>query len=152
MKRLLLYFFLIFLCTIFSACSFTKFTGETISKGVAPSGIIHLISGGYGQPQAVSEENAVRNAFKNILLNGIPNSNQESPMLGKKADEVFAKNQDFFDTFLESGKDRFILEKSTKGYCWQKPSTASSEVELKINLKSLRSYLENEGIIRSFGL
>lgn len=133
-------------------CGFTKFTGETIKNKTTPSGQISLVSGGYGISEKIAVENAIQNAFKNLLIHGIPGTNQDTPLLGKDARIIFEENETFLQNFLETKTQEFILNQSVSGFKFRNKNTPSTEVKLLINLNSLRTYMEQNGMIRAFGL
>lgn len=137
---------------LMTGCKASKYTGETTSYKSAQSGLIHLKSGGYGQTKPGSVDNAIENAFKNLLLKGIPNSNQSTPMLGNNASEVYDSNQKFFENFLATEKDQYIVDRNVSGYNFLNINTPSTEVTLTINLQSLRQHLIQNKVLKSFGL
>ena len=148
------YFLILTALTVFcsTACNTTKFTGETLKNESVASGQISVISGGYGKTKNVAVHNAIQNAFKNILIHGIPGSNQETPLLGKNARIVYDENRTYLENFLETKTQEFILNQKVNGFKFANLDSPSTEVELLINLNSLRTYLEQNGMIRAFGL
>lgn len=137
---------------LMTGCRSSKYSGETTSYKPAQSGLIYLKSGGYGKTKPGSVNNAIENAFKNLLLKGIPNSNQSTPLLGNNALEVFANNKRFFDKFLAKEKDQYIMDRSVSGYNFLNINTPSTEVTMTVNLRSLRQYLVQNKVLKGFGL
>ena len=134
------------------SCGTTKFTGETVKNDTVASGQLSIKSGGYGATQNIAVNNAIHNAFKNILIHGIPGTNQDTPLLGKNALVVYDENKTFLDDFLVNKTKDYILEQKINGFKFRNANTPSTEVIMLINLNSLRTYLEQNGMIRSFGL
>ncbi len=135
-----------------SSCSTAKFTAETRSVKPAESTQIEVVSGGYGATKKTASQNAVENAFKTLLMYGVPNSNQETPLLGSNAEQKFLDQQAFFDNFLASSLDNFIVSKKVRGYKFTNSKTPSTEVSMLINLHSVRNHLIANNIISDFGL
>lgn len=134
------------------SCIGPKFTGETVKLDTVPSGQISVKSGGYGKTKVSSVNNAIEKAFKNILIHGVPGTNQSSPLLGSKAEQVYAQHKSTIDDMLANDIERYILNREVSGYKFLNINTPSTEVKLLINLQALRSHLENQGIIRKFGI
>ena len=143
--------FSIFLIINLPSCNTPRFTGQTVMHETSEAGKLSVIASGYGDLKYVSVKNGIQNAFRNILLNGIPGSNQSTPLLGKNAESAYKSNKKFLDNLIENGTDAFVLEQSNSKFKFFKINTPSSEVELVINLAGLRSHLEQNGIIREFG-
>jgi len=135
-----------------TSCNTTKFTGETVKNETVAAGQLSITSGGYGNNKNIAVQNAIENAFKNILIHGIPGTNQATPLLGNDALTVFDANRTYLENFLQSKTQEFILSQKVKGFKFRNANSPSTQVELLINLNSLRTYLEHNGIIRSFGL
>jgi hypothetical protein len=151
MKNLFRVVFLFFIL-ISIGCSTKKRTGETVSTKPASQGLIEVTASGYGYTKASSVENAIENAFKNILTQGIPKSNQVRPLLGNNALSVFERNKKYFDTFFRSEVSKYILDQKILKYNPLANSQASTEVRLEINLEALRKKLESDNIISKFGI
>lgn len=137
---------------LFTQCSTPKFTGETMSLRPMPSGQLALRAGGYGNTQKQAVNNAIENAFKKIFIQGVPQSNQETALLGADAENKYNEKLDFFNSFYKSRADQYILNRKIKGYKFTNDLTPSTEVELIVDLKALRKYLEGYKIIKPFGI
>lgn len=133
-------------------CKSSKFTGQTTLLENTTSGKLAVKASGYGKTKGVSVRNAIENAFKNIVMRGIPGSNQSTPLLGKNSKNAYKANKRFLDNMFENEINSFILEQKNSNYSFFSINAPSSEVELLINLAALRSHLEQNGIIREFGL
>lgn len=151
MKILFSVGFLFFILILIS-CSIKKQTGETVSKAPISQGLIEVTASGYGNTKSSSVENAIENAFKNILTQGIPQSNQVRPLLGNNALSVFEKNEKYFETFFKNESSKYILNQKIIKYNPLSKSQASSEVRLEIHLEALRKKLESDNIISGFGI
>ena len=149
--KLLFIILLVGLMTPMQSCNSTKVTGETVSLKNSNSGELSVLASGYGRNKKSSISNAIENAFRNILLRGIPGSNQSTPLLGNQAESVFKDNKRFFEDFLKDGTSGFILDKNNSKFNFLKINEPSSSIELLINLSSLRTHLTQQGIIREFG-
>ena len=133
------------------SCNTPRFTGQTVMHKTTEAGKLSVIASGYGNLEYISVKNGIQNAFRNILLTGIPGSNQSTPLLGKNAEKAYKSNKKFLDNLIENEVDAFVLEQKNSRFKFFKINTPSSEVELLINIASLRSHLEQNGIIREFG-
>lgn len=151
MKNLFNIAFLLFILFT-QSCSTTKYTGETKSTRAMPQGLIEVIASGYGISKTSSVTNAIENAFKNILTQGVPQSNQERPLLGNNALSVFEKNKNYFDKFFANELPKYILSQKILKYNPMSGGQASSEVLFEIKLDALRKKLETDKIISAFGI
>lgn len=113
--------------------------------------IIKISSVSRAESKAKAIQFAERNAFENLLFKGIPNTNQESPMIPNEF-EALKSHKTILERLLKrDGYLRYIMDSYSL-------STGSSggvhvvEQAIKIDLKSLRNYLESEGITKKFGL
>ena len=132
-------------------CKSSKFTGQTVLLEKSEAGQLHLKASGYGSTKGESVKNAIQNAFKNVLLHGIPGSNQSTPLLGQNSEKTYKSNKKFLDNLLKNNVESFVLEQKNSSYKFFAINDPSSEVELTINLASLRAHLEQNKIIRGFG-
>ena len=125
---------------------------------------ITVRSTGVGKNLKEATIDAERRAFDILFFRGIPQSQQEYPMIGTNENTEKQKHKAFFDEFYGSDKDKkkglrgrygtFIISSSkisnsnkTIGNVRGKEVT----VEMRINLLSLRRELENSKITRKFG-
>jgi hypothetical protein len=138
------------LCLALS-CQKRLYTGESMLIKPSTSGTIALSTVGYGTTKSSAYDNGIKNVFKNILLKGIPNSNQSTPLLGDNAEMVYKKKGVFFADFFENHVEEYIMSKNVSNF---RPTLkeGSLDIDLKINTASLRRMLENNKIIRKFGL
>ena len=105
--------------------------------------------------QAETQQKAARfaeiNALNNLLFKGIPNSNQEKPMI---ANEQLAKsaNTAFFERFIEgNGYQAFITTSQTLEDYEQKKIHFVKQ-KIIFDLTNLRNHLQSNGVTKKFGL
>jgi len=115
--------------------------------------ILELNVTGYGSNKEKALENAQKRAIEILLFRGIPNSSLSKPMINTSEAKVKEEHKEYFTdffnnkrflsfiTFSASNTPINMMENNKKGYT----ST------IKINVLSLRTDLENNGIIRKFG-
>lgn len=130
-----------------------EFIYEVVSAGVGTEGteIIKVYS--YAKSQKKAIEIGKKNAVHAILFKGVPSSsgNYTKPALVKNADKE--KNKDFFDNFFKSGQYLQYVTLSTDGVI--DPSDmlrVGNQYKIGIiyvvNKNSLRTYLEEQGIVK----
>lgn len=140
---------LVILLGIFACSTPQKLTGETSYAGESEKGTILLDAYGYGSTKSAALDNAHVNAFKNLLFKGIPGSFQYNALVGKNPLTVEKNNKAFFDDFFESKTyEQFIVNKQENG----RLNAGKLKTQLKINVNTLRSFLEQNKVIRKFGL
>lgn len=113
--------------------------------------IITVSSQGRAETPSKAVYHAERNAFENLLFKGVPNTNQESPMIPNEIKALDANPALFERLLVNQDYRRFIMDSFTGS------STSSGGITLidqivKIDLKALRNYLQSEGITKQFGL
>ena len=94
---------------------------------------------------------AERNAFENILFKGVPNTNQESPLIPDE-NTALRNNEKLISSLLtKEGYLRYIMD----SYTITSNNSGGVHVvdqSVKIDIKALRKYLESQGILKKFGL
>jgi len=110
---------------------------------------ITLASRAMGSTSGEAQFNADVKAFENLFYKGVPNSNQEAPLIdSKKKDEVADKLVDFFN----SGEYKhYLMESSVLDQTVNK-GTYFVDQKVQVHLSALRKYLEDNNIIRKFGI
>lgn len=88
------------------------------------------------------------NALENILYRGIPGSNQENPMINERD---VKNNKALNDLIFNDGYRKFLINSSNLNYQKSNGLFYITQ-EIKFDLNSIRKYLEDNGIIRKFGL
>lgn len=142
----------LFFLVLIISCKSSKSTGETMQYKEASAGQVHVVSSGFGKTKGKSVNNAIENAVTNLLLRGIPDSNQKLPMLGNNAESVFKKNKGYFTKFFEKEVEKFIINREVSRFKFLNVNEPSTDVKLLINTASLRQHLISDGIIRAFGI
>ena len=95
--------------------------------------------------------------FANSINDDIMNEQKiEKPKINVDADSIIVDenitDDEFFDDFFENGEYRnFIINSYNYTGVQKTGSYYYLNRDIKINLRSLRSHLENKGIIRKFG-
>lgn len=106
---------------------------------------------GYGKNAKAALSSAERGAIETLLYVGAPRTPYSLPFINNKA-EVEANNKQFFDTLYESSYKNFI-ESSVTVTAFGKDAEKRKCLTMDVNVRAeqLRSFLENNGIIRKFG-
>lgn len=147
---------LIVLLTGLWACNTAKTTipyfrtGEVEFVKAEMPGTVTLISNSNASTYNDALLFAERNIFENLFFKGVPGSPQATPFIANEQ-ESLSVNKDFYSHFFNDGVYRryvtkfYVIEKNTH------KNGVSLREEVTIDLKALRTYLENEKIIRKFG-
>jgi hypothetical protein len=115
-------------------------------------GTIYLETTGIGKSEDDAYNNAAMQAFNTVLFKGIPGSLQPQPMID---DEARAKGEhkqiiECFGNF--DCYNRFVSSSEKTGVPQRVKDGISVDLKIKINLRTLKSYLEDNNVIRHFGL
>lgn len=108
----------------------------------------------YGKDAKNAAANAKLSAIKTVLFRGIPGSNLvENPMVGVDEAEIQKKHSKYFDELFGKGRyESFILsDVAVSSFAKDATKKKSITLDLKVNLKALRSDLEQHNVIRKFG-
>lgn len=146
--------FLVVLILGLISCSpkLTPPSGEVnyVSTG---DGTITLNSVGYGKSETDAFINAEMNALDAILFRGIPSSEQKTALIGSNESEIKNKHSDYFNDFYANYRYKTFITSTypTSGLIKLNGGTKSVSADVTINLRSLRTDLEDRGIIRKFG-
>jgi hypothetical protein len=146
-------FFGLFVLLAIASCSSPQFYAYHLqSLPGSEQGTIYIETTGLGNSEDDAYNNAASEAFNAVLFKGIPGSVQPKPMVD---DETAAKNAhkdviDCFHTFecyskFVSGSEKIGTPQKVKG-------GTSVNLRIKINLPLLKTYLEQNNVIRKFGL
>ncbi len=113
--------------------------------------VIHLSSESTASNVDQGIRFAERNAFENILFKGVPASNQEQPMIENELNAL-RKHPSYFEELLKQERyQRFILKSELVEN--HKSSGAYFITQLiSIDLQALRKDLENQKVVRNFGI
>ena len=151
MKKIIIF---VFISLLIGACSTTKIayqrTGEVVYVGRDGNNTLTLESKGYGANLNDAVFFAEKNAFENLFFKGIPNSNQQTPMIPDE-NTALQGHASFFDSFFNSGEYRkYVISSSLLNKNSGKGVLVTQEINLDI--AALRKRLEEEKIIRKFGI
>lgn len=112
---------------------------------------ITLNAHGYGADAGIASWYAERNALENILFRGIPGSNQENPMIENESHALRDNKQALDYLILNGGYQKFLIESYTENVRKSSQGTTIRQI-VKFDLQALRKHLENEKVVRKFGL
>ena len=113
---------------------------------------ISVRSSGIGKAEAQAKYQAERLAFENLFFRGISSSNYSKPLVGIDEKEQLQKNATYFNEFFNKRMQTFILSSFQSTPKQKIKGEVHLTMDLKINTKSLKKDLEENGIIRKFGL
>ena len=141
MKR----FFLITICLIFSAI--TSWAQEVTYEG-ENNGVLMLSVSEFNVKKNVAVDNAIKDAFYQILFRGIPGSREyQRPLLGTD-ENVMKNNAEYFDNMINGGRIYTFVNYSALSYYKRKEAV----VKVSLNVQALQADLEKHNIYRRFGL
>ncbi len=137
------------------SCKTTKpltVSSETQYISNPNDGVVTLTAVGQGKKEADAIADAFRTGFTTVLFRGLPGfSPLKNPMIANES-TALSKHKSFFDGFFNDGN---YVQFVTK----QEPTTFSGDKKIKIahqtfsvNYKLLRKHLEQNNVIRKFGL
>ena len=149
------YCFPILCIILLGSCSQKLYSPQIKNNAVTEEGTIRIQSSGEGKNLPDAYNNAVENAFSTVLFKGVPESIQATPMI---PDESAAKQQ--YGSVLSCFKDKtcynqFLTSASQNG---KKEKVRGGglvnyqvQSDVTINIRALRTYLEQNNVIRKFG-
>ena len=141
MKR----FFLITICLIFSVI--TSWAQEVTYEG-ENNGVLMLSVSEFNVKKNVAVDNAIKDAFYQILFRGIPGSREyQRPLLGTD-EKVMNANIEYFDNMINGGRIYTFVNYSALCYYRRKEAV----VKVSLNVQALQADLEKHNIYRRFGL
>lgn len=113
---------------------------------------MRAIGTGKGMKQAIAD--AEKNAIQVILFRGLPESQQNLPMIPLNEYQAVQKYPEYFRLLYDKYRYRTFIMASvpTLGSIKSTKKLKSIAVDLKINIYALRRDLEQNGIINKFGL
>lgn len=154
MKLLIKAFSIPLICSLFcmSACKTQKVSYQKSGRVEAvqhDNRILTLQSQGYGTDMDQAYFFAEKSAFENLFYKGIPDSNQEVPLI---PDASTDKKDQIMDEFIQTGTyQQFITDTRVVNKERQNQVIYITE-QLTIDLQALRNYLEQNEMIKKFGL
>lgn len=134
-----------------ASCKSSKIYNSRVTNIPATEeGTIYIQSSGLGKNEKKADEQSVYNAFSTLLYQGIPESIQTRPMI-EPADADRVK-QKVDGCLTDDGcYQRFITQMDRIGGVQKVNKDYAVVNKIKINIRSLRTYLEQNSIIRKFG-
>jgi len=139
----------------FASCSQKTYTTNVSNNATTEEGSIRISSNGKGANLPQAYDNAIENAFSTLLYRGIPESVQSTPLI---PNETTAKEQ--YPTIMACFKDKncysqFLTHAAKQGDKERIRGDKLFNYEVKsdvtINIRALRTYLEQNNVIRKFG-
>ncbi len=108
---------------------------------------------GYGKNAKIAAQNAEVKVIKALMFEGVPNTQQQIPMVPETESSAMDKFGKELNKFFESGYQSeitrsIIVRKFGKDINKEKSIT----LEVTVNIRALRNKLERIGVIRKFGL
>lgn len=123
----------------------------TIALPNNEEGTIVIRSSGQGDNEFDAVLNAEKKAFNTLFFHGFSSSIQTRAII-ENENQVRQTSPKFFDSFFANGTYKeFIVNTSNYTNIQRVGKYYYLNRDLKINLRSLKIYLENNGIIRKFG-
>jgi len=122
--------------------------------GTSPEkGTISIVSTGFGKNAKQSIKDAIEDGFETILYIGVPGSLYPSPLVENKSE---VKNNPFINALWDGDCMNYIIrkeiissDKKTRKDDGEKG--IETKMALTINYDALRSYLEKNNVISTFG-
>lgn len=149
MRFLLLYFVLIISFAETSIVSAQPFpTAEVNFAGVSEEGTILLEVVSYGKRADIAMEEAQKKAFYILLFRGVPGSQQPKPLVEDEI-ESYQQHRAFYDEFFQQQRYRTFLMDAWPVSKFRKKHMIA---HIKINIGALRRDLQQNKVIRKFGL
>ena len=108
---------------------------------------------GYGKNIKIAVADAEINAIKTLVFIGAPGTVFQMPLVTSDISIVETKHKDIFNELYESAYRNFIESSVTvTSYGKDAEKRKCITLDIRIRAKALRSWLENKGVIRKFGL
>lgn len=137
---------------VLSACKATlPESGPVATHEIEGTITVRATGTGYNARRARLD--AERQAVYTLLFRGYPDSQQKTPLIGYAETEIPQQYKEYFTwMFGKTGRGEnryrtFILSSQPSGHF----SGKQQDVDVTINLRALRTDLEQRGIIRKFG-
>lgn len=128
-------------------------TVTAVTNARSETGVIYLKANGFAKKPREAEQEAVRNAVSTVIFQGVPNSNVQRPLVSQSGarqayreffDAFFAEKGPYLDyavVMSESVRDRVKIKRGVQ-----------RSIMLKVNYTQLQRMLEQQGIIKRFGI
>lgn len=135
--------------------SVVSYAQENVRFSTEDKGTITLNVTTYGKNAETAIENAKILAVKTILFSGMANSRfAKSPLAGAGEAQLMSSHPKYFKELLSSQRINSFVVSTTAMSSLKKDITKNKaiSVAITINTATLRSDLEQNGVIRRFGL
>ncbi len=131
-----------------------NYSGNVKYAAAGTPGTVTVTSTGIGKTRVKSENNATASALYVLLFRGIVGSQYELPMIPKENEK---KNHPAVKSLLNNGYSTFITESSFISEESQKVKKKGvkgkmASYRITINCDAVRKYLEQNDVIRKFGI
>jgi hypothetical protein len=145
--------FVIIIFLLNSCCSSKKaLPSAEINFLSNTDGTITMRANGIGNSEGEAIGDAIYNAFDVLFFRGLPESDQNKPLVGTNENEERAKHKEYFDEFYKSRYKTFVMSSiPTSGLIKYSGSKKGIAIDVKINVVALRTDLEGHNIIHKFG-
>ena len=139
--------------TLATSCSpkIPSYSPQISSMPVTESGTVYLRCSGVGGEERKSYENAIYNAFSTLLFQGVLASAQPTPMVPPEDAAGVRKKVDKCLNDYECYRN-FVTQVSQVGGYTKVKGGYTATADVKINIAALRTWLEQNNVIRKFGL
>ncbi len=108
---------------------------------------------GYGKNEKVASQNAELNVIKALMFEGIPNSQQNIPMVLETEDVAIDKYGKSLNKFFDSEyKSEILRSVIVRKFGKDANKQKSITLDITVNVRALRNKLERIGVIKKFGL
>lgn len=112
---------------------------------------ITLSSNGYAESEGKAVYYAEINAIENVLFRGIPNSNQENPMIANESQLTNSQKIELENLVQREGYRNFLIQSYRSGGGLNRGTWNITQI-VKLDIQALRKYLEEKSLTRKFGL
>lgn len=147
MKKILIFLMVFFIVT--SIDCMAQYQVNCISSTAAS---ITLRSVGYAKNKEKALFDAELSAVKALLFYGVDNSQSSMPLMTVTETEAIKSYKDFFSDLYGGGYKEFISSSEiVKPFSKDINKRKNIVVDVTVNVRALREYMERNGIIRKFG-
>jgi hypothetical protein len=124
-----------------------------ITTSRSESGFLYVKANGFGKNPKDAQNEAIRNALSAVLFQGVPGSSVKRPLINQPG--ARQEYSEFFDPFFaDNGKylDYAVVMSSLSTDRIKVKSGVQRAIQLKVNYLQLQKMLEQQSIIKKFGI
>lgn len=148
---------IIFFATIvlgLASCSPRVLPSAEVEQTGSSKGTISVRSLGYAKKSKDVLKDAEARAFQTLLFRGLPDGKMSSPLVANESQALNTHHTFFNDFFTLQGYRNYLISSTAITPAAKDKNTGLHQglAEVTINLAALRRKLEQEKIIRKFGL